>query len=155
MTARRYAEGTDVPIERSRVELETLLRNHGAWQITIGWDYDAQRGAVVFRLRDRFVRLTVQVPPRTAFAKDDKGKPRTAEQVTRLVHAEERRKWRAMLLLCKAKLETISGGDSTFEREFLADILLGDGSTVGDIAPAQIAEAYASGAPTMRLLGSG
>jgi hypothetical protein len=45
----------------------------------------------------------------------------------------------------KAKLETIAEGASTIEREFLADIMLGDGSTVHDTIGARIAEAYLTG----------
>jgi hypothetical protein len=70
--------------------------------------------------------------------------------------AEERRRWRAMLLVIKAKLEIVATGSSSFEREFLADILLPDGSTVGDVAVKQIADSYKTGGmPKSLLLGSG
>lgn len=39
---RRYAEGTDVPVDRSRAELERLLKPHGAAGCASGWD-DAGR----------------------------------------------------------------------------------------------------------------
>ncbi len=63
---------------------------------------------------------------------------RDAEQI-------EREQWRALLLLVKAKLEFVAGGLSTAEREFLAHVVLPNGSTVGDELAPHLAEAYASG----------
>jgi hypothetical protein len=37
------------------------------------------------------------------------------------------------VLLLKAKLEFIDGGDTTLEREFMPYLVLQDGSTVGDL----------------------
>ena len=36
--ARRYAADTSVPVERSRSQLEQLLRVHGAQGFATGWD---------------------------------------------------------------------------------------------------------------------
>ena len=35
---RRFAEGTKVPIETTRAELERLLRAYGADAVVMGWD---------------------------------------------------------------------------------------------------------------------
>jgi hypothetical protein len=48
------------------------------------------------------------------------------------VEAEWRRRWRAHVLLLKAKLEFIEGGDTTLETEFLTYAVLPSGQTVGD-----------------------
>lgn len=41
-----------------------------------------------------------------------------------------RAKWRALLLIVKAKLEAVAQGISTVEREFLADVVTINGQTV-------------------------
>ena len=47
--------------------------------------------------------------------------------------AEWRRRWRANVLLLKAKLEFIDSGDTTLERELLPYRLLAGGQTVEDL----------------------
>lgn len=55
----------------------------------------------------------------------------------RQAHAAEslaqvkRQRWRALLLVVKAKLEAIEAGISTLEHEFLANVVLPGGSTIG------------------------
>jgi len=46
---------------------------------------------------------------------------------------EWKRRWRAHVLLIKAKLEFIEGGDTTLEQEFLPYALMKDGRTVGEL----------------------
>ena len=68
------------------------------------------------------------------------------------VAGEERRSWRALLLIVKAKLEMIANGGSSAEREFLADMLLPNGETVATAILPGIAKSYASGEMPRRLL---
>lgn len=136
---RRYAEGTTVPVEKTRADLEALLRKHGASSVAVGWD-EKLGARILFRLADRFVQLSVPLPdPRTY------RKPPQRE-------AEERRLWRSRLLIVKAKLELIGGGETTVEREFLADLVLPNGATVGETAAPAIAAAYESGQMPRSLL---
>jgi hypothetical protein len=46
-----------------------------------------------------------------------------------------RTRWRAVVLLLKAKLELIQIGISTIEHEFMADMLLPNGDKVGTAIP--------------------
>jgi hypothetical protein len=127
--ARRYAESTSVPVDRSKAELEKLLQAHGANQVGIATDY-ATRGAIVtFRLADRHVRLRVPEIPKDA---------RKADQL-------ERANWRRVVLICKAKLEIIADGFSSLEREFLSDILLPNGMTVHEALSKQLGDSYRTG----------
>jgi hypothetical protein len=135
---RRYAEGTKVPVDDSRSELERLLNTHGA--TSFGVYREPARWVVLFQLAGRYVRHEIEVPKATRSAPDP--------------DREVRRKWRAIVLITKAKLELIAGGDSTIEREFLADTVLADGSTVYNATRAQIADSYSTGV-TPRLLGAG
>jgi hypothetical protein len=133
--ARRYAHGTDVPISKTRGEIESLLTKHGAAQILSGIDRERRSGFIGFALQGRQYRIPL-------IARPDRN--RDAEQV-------EREQWRALLLIIKGKLEFIAGGLSTIELEFLAHTVLPGGSTVGaELAP-RLAEVYSSGQMT-RLL---
>lgn len=113
---RRYAEGTKVPVERSRAEIERLLRRHGAGGFGLAWQGDHAR--LVFEIRGRRVRFDVPAPPHKEYSTVAKWE------------AEERRRWRALLLMLKAKLEMVAAGDADFDQEFLAFLVLPSGQTM-------------------------
>jgi hypothetical protein len=137
MTA-AYAKGTSVSVERSKAELDTLLGKHGAVQRAIMHDEPAGFAAVVFVLRGRKYKIEVPMPtPASALPKAG-AEPRgwSTWEASRRTHWASsqweqacRERWRGLLLLVKAKLEIVRMGVSTFEREFLADLLLPDGQT--------------------------
>jgi len=127
--ARRYAHGTDVPVSKTRGEIEALLTRHGAHQILSGIDNQARTGFVGFTLHGRQYRIPL-------LARRDNN--RNPEQV-------DREQWRALLLVVKAKLEFIASGLSTPEREFLAHVVLPGGETVGDAIEPRLREAYETG----------
>jgi len=56
-----------------------------------------------------------------------------------------RQRWRALLLVIKAKLEAVTAGISTIETEFLANIVLPDNTTAGEWMLPQIDRAYRTG----------
>ena len=56
-----------------------------------------------------------------------------------------RQRWRALVLIVKAKLEAIEAGISTLEREFLADIIMPNNQTVGQWLAPQIEQVYLTG----------
>ena len=68
-----------------------------------------------------------------------------------------RSRWRALLLVIKAKLEAVQVGISTVEDEFLAwTVLPGDARTIGERLRPQIEESVKSGKPPLLLaLGGG
>jgi len=132
--ARRFAEDTRVPVSQSQESVKRLLKGAGSDQIAV---YEASdKSAVAFRIDGRFYRITVPTPTGRA----------SADQ-------EMRRAWRLLLLLIKAKLEAVREGATTIEREFLADMLMPDGSTVAEWTAAPLALAYDKGEmPTQLLL---
>ena len=135
MTERRYAEKTTAPVSQSTAEVKDLLKKAGAVQTAIL--ETAAATLVLFVLAGRQYRLTV---PLRADAKNP-------EQ-------EERRGWRLMLLLIKAKCEAIREGVSTVEREFMADVVMPNGQTFAEYAEPTLRVAYETGAmPTQLLLG--
>jgi len=124
VTYRRYAEGTSVDVHRSQQEVGTLLRKWGASQVIMAWD-EAEGAGVRFRLGGRYAQLMVRSPSPKRLAELRLRHPRTPEKER--ADAEQRRSWRALLLLVKAKLEAIAAGITTAEREFMPDLLMDDG----------------------------
>lgn len=127
--ARRYAHGTDVPVSKTRGEIEALLTRHGAAQILSGIDRERRSGFIGFTLHGRQYRIPL-------LGRADRN--RNAEQV-------EREQWRSLLLLMKAKLEFIASGHTSPEIEFLAHTVLPSGATVGaELAP-RLDDVYRTG----------
>jgi hypothetical protein len=150
---RKYAEGTDVTVERSRAELETLLAKHGATSIGVLRD---QNGAlVVYEMQGRRIKQTITNPDTQHYLLSEKKQRRNAQQVESAVEAETRRRWRALVLITKAKLELIASGGSTFEFEFMAHMMLPNGDTVGETMLPRIAAAYRTGEMPPLAFGSG
>lgn len=128
-----YAEKTKVPVSQTRSEIEQLLERHKAKQYGTAVDYELLKARVQFRLQERIVRFVIALP--------DQKKLGTGERYGRA----ERQRWRALLLVIKAKLESVENAIETFESAFLSQIVMPDDRTVADIVLPQIAESYKSG----------
>lgn len=139
-----YAENTSVSTEKSRAEIERTLSKYGADSFMYGWD--AQRAIVGFQAAGRHIKFVVEMPSRDErdFTHHSRGR-RTAEAAHQKWEQACRQRWRALALVIKAKLEAVEAGISEFEAEFLANIVLPDGSTVGQWAAPQIEQVYATG----------
>jgi hypothetical protein len=180
----RYAEGTSVPMERSRAEAEKTLIRYGARGFLYAWETRAEpyphprdcrrcqgtrvdpdqptqrapgaeprrcnsfpwnapktleRSVVVlgFTMRldgvERQVRLDVPMPHEL-----ECGSRAKADAATR-------QRWRALVLVLKAKLEAVASGISTLESEFLSGIVLPNGMTIGQAMLPRLSEAVSSG----------
>jgi hypothetical protein len=138
MMSRPFAWGTSVTIATSKMELEKLLAKHGATSFACASELGA--GSILFAMRGRRVRFDLALQTSTAAPAE----------------AENRRRWRCLVALVKAKLVSVADGLSTFEEEFLAQIVIpGKGETVGQWIGPQIAAAYGRGEAMPPLLGSG
>lgn len=142
----RYAANTSVASDRSRAEIERTLTRYGAQKFAYGWD--RQVAYVMFEIARRNVKFMLPLPDR-----DDrefthtpgKGLPRTTEAAEAAWEQAGRQRWRALALIIKAKLEAVEAGITTVEQEFLAHIMLPNGTTVGDWAAPQLELAYSRG----------
>lgn len=152
-----YAEKTTVSSESSRGEIERILMRYGADQFAYGWTED---GAVIqFRADGRYVKFVLPMPAKTErrFTHVNRGRtheswqPRTADAAHKAWEQETRRMWRALALAVKAKLEVVASGISSFENEFMGNIVLPSGETVGEWMAPQIDEAYGNGGMPERL----
>lgn len=128
-----FAEKTKVPVAQSRAEIEGLLEKHKAKQYGTAVDYELRTARVQFRIYDRIVRFVITLPD-----------PKKFGTGVRLEQAE-RQRWRALLLVIKAKLEAVENAIATFEEEFLAHIVMPNDRTVAELILPQIAESYSSG----------
>lgn len=144
-----YASQTSVSVERSRAEIERTLLRYGASKFVYGWD--REEAVIAFVVSNegtgdlRQVRFKVHVPARDDFFKTPTGRRRSPAQAEREWEQAQRQRWRALLLVIKAKLEAIEAGIATFEDEFLAYTMLPSGQTVGEWMHPQLDEAYAQG----------
>ena len=124
-----YAETTRVPFERTVQDILTMLRKAGAEQV--GQMEEAQRLTIMFAMNERQVRFRV-------------GWDNTP--------TSKRQRGRALLLVIKAKLESIASDVETFEEAFLANVVMADGKTVHERVAGDLALEYRSGKPTMYLI---
>jgi hypothetical protein len=146
----RFAEGTDVPIERTRLELERLLTAYKARATAVfNSETDA---AVCFEMHERRVMFRLKMPDPKAKEFTHKkinqsgALQKVSEQVAQTRYRQAcQRKWRALLLAIKAKLVAVDDGIETFEEAFLAHVVMPDGQTVGEHIKPRIASSYKEG----------
>lgn len=145
--AGQYAKGTEVPACRSRGEIERTLRKFGAKSLAYGWDEDSRMAMLMFTMAGRQVRFVILMPDPAGreFTMTPTGRKRTPSAAETEYETAVREKWRALLLIVKAKLVAVASGIVTFEDEFMAHLLLPSGMTVGDTIRGGIADAYATG----------
>lgn len=176
MRPTRFAEGTSVPVEKSRAEIETLLKRHGAGAFMTATDADHGVSQIGFRMGGSLFRIEVrqprpeEAPPasrqelsndpraikaRNRYTTEQERARKEQERRLKWAEGEEKRRWRAQLLLVKAKLETIATGSTTAEREFLADMVLPGGKTVSNHLAPQLSSWIAKGKPMPFMLGDG
>jgi len=144
----RFAEKTTVSAERSRQEIENLLRRYKATGFLSGWAEG--RAHVAFEMSGRRVKFVMKVPvpdePRfNVYRQGASERPRSPDVAFRLWEQASRQVWRALLLVIKAKLEAVEAGISVFEDEFLAHIVMPDGRTVAEHIKPSLKLAYESG----------
>lgn len=142
----RYASETSVSAEKSRGEIETILRRYKA--DAFGYMTDARGEVVMFRLGGRQMKFTLPLPDpkaREFTHTPAKQQLRSAPEAERAWEQACRQRWHALALVIKVKLEAVAAGITTIEDEFLAHTMLLDGSTVGQWAKPQIDQVYLGG----------
>jgi len=140
----QYAKNTNVSSELSRLEIEKILIKYGADNFA----YATTNGMsmIGFTMYDRQVRFVLPLPSKDEFIKTPTGRIRTSNSQYEAWEQACRQRWRALKLVIQAKLEAVECGISVFEDEFMANIVLPGGQTVGDFMKPQIDAAYKTGA---------
>lgn len=140
-----YAQGTDVGVGRSQDELRQTLKKYGADGFAIAETNDV--GIIEFTAHDRRIRFRVPMPSADdrKISHSAQGQRRQGVSLKNALEKETKRRWRALVLIVKAKLEAAESGIVTFEDEFLAQTVLPDNSTVGEQVQPGITRAYVEG----------
>lgn len=105
----KFAEKTRVPVTQSKAELERVLVRYGCDAFVSGWSQES--AMVQFSYMGRNVQITVPYPKDA----DDR---------------VQRQRWRVLLLLVKAQIESVECGLMKFEEAFLPWLVLKSGTTV-------------------------
>jgi hypothetical protein len=140
-----YAADTSVSVEKSRAEIERTLQRWGAEQFMYGWN--KEQAVVGFVMRGRQLRFLLSMPDRNAKEfthTPTRGTRRTDAQAYEAWEQACRQRWRALNLVIKAKLEAVESGIATFDNEFLAQLVLPNGQTVGDAVTPRLIEGIES-----------
>jgi hypothetical protein len=139
-----YAQGTNVSIVNSINELDRMVTKHGATGFAYGRDEGRLGNRVMFRLANRMMRFEVPTPDWHDFLSTPTGRSRTPYAAHGLADAEERRRWRSLVLVIKALLVGIDDGVISLSDAFLAYTVLPSGETVGEWSAPQLDTAYAT-----------
>lgn len=123
----RFASSTKVAVEQTRTEIERTLSRYGA--TSFAYMSTQGRAIIAFEANARNIKITVPLP-----TGDTDKERQTARQ-----------KWRALLLVIKAKLESVESGIETLEEAFYANIVMPDGRTIYEATKANVALAYEGG----------
>jgi hypothetical protein len=120
-----YANRTKIPAERTRLDIEAMMKRRGADQFFSG--DNGQAAMLAFRLNGRHIRFSLPL------------------EGTRAGSQLLRTRWRALWLVIKAKLEAIDIGILTLDDAFIGETILPDRQTVAEYMRPQIAAVYKSG----------
>lgn len=125
-----YGAYTKVPLDRTMSEIVVMLKKAGAE--SIAQFEDSNKIAVQCFIQGRLLRFAVAVPEGAQAA---------------------RQRGRALMLVIKAKIESVESEVETFDEAFLANIVTPGGATVADWLIPQIEEGYRIGKmPTQLML---
>jgi hypothetical protein len=135
---RRFAERTGVPVLRSEQEIKRVLQRYKADRI--GIMTEPGKATIYFSAKGRDVKLEIPLV-RAGEKLPDKQFMRWTQAGA---DAEERRRWRVMVLTLKAMLEAIESGIATFDQVFLAHVVMpSTGQTIGATLVPKLSALYA------------
>lgn len=149
----RYAEDTQVSVEKSKAEIEGLLARYGADQFVSGWK--GAEAVIAFHAENRKIQFHLPLPNREdkEFKVSPGGRKKyNPDESWRLWEQACRQRWRALALVIKAKLEAVAAGITTFEEEFYSQIILPGGKTLYETTRESVELAYKSGKVPSNLL---
>lgn len=138
-----YAKKTKVSVEKTRSQIETLLRKYGCEDF--GYKSSNKAAQIAFTANDRMIRFELKIPPLEDFMTTPRtGQTRSVKSARAAWEQEKRSLWRALGLVIKAKIEAIQVGITTFEIEFLAHTVV-PGGVIHELVLPKIDKAYKTG----------
>jgi len=111
------------------------------------------RFVLQFELGGRLIRFSVGLPPiEDMSATDGRGNPIALAARQKKQDQAHRQRARALLLVIKAKIESVDSKVETFEQAFLANVVMADDRTVYERIAAPIAAEYDTRTPQQLML---
>lgn len=153
MGTRKFASGTSVPVARSLGEVQKVVQRYGASGFMLG--EEGPKALLAFVMDGHKVQFTMKLPELADFMVTPAGYERAPGAAKKVWEQETRRRWRALVLILKAKLEAVESEVATFEEEFMAYLVAPDGRTMGEAILPQLEEARAAGKMTTSFLLTG
>lgn len=143
----KYAQNTRVSEESSRAEVERTIRKYVGRDAELTYGRSAGRAAVQFAAHGRRVRfdlpLASEAEARAKAGRKNSRRSATEAQVRDWLVQEDRRRWRCLLLVVKAKFaavevklelaETEEDRLRAFDEEFLAYFVSSGGRTLYEV----------------------
>lgn len=152
-----YASQTSVTVRSTQSQIRAILQRYGA--SGLGIMEEGHKAAIGFKLETpegpRMVRIMLELPERDdpEFTTTATGRVRAGDAAFKAWEQACRSRWRALLLIIRAKLEAVDSGITTLEREFMPDVLLPSGETIGEVVERQ--RPILDGGGSLRLLPGG
>lgn len=145
-----YAENTAVAFEKSISEIIGLVKRAGAQQI--GQFEGDDQFAIQFVLENRMIRFRLPFPTIDQMpTRNGNNVTLTNQQRRDRLDQRIRQRGRALLLVIKAKIESVESGIETIEQAFLAHVVMANGETVHERVSKSIAIEYQTGKPNAAL----
>lgn len=150
----RYAEGTNVSVDKTQNEIRALLAKHGVKHFA--YAEEPTRAAIQFALHGLPYRFEVIRPTEAEVRAIYSHLYSPQVDWAKRIEGEWRRRWRARLLWLKATLEFAADeGTDAVSQALLAYLVLPGGSTMGAWADKQLPDAYREGKMPPLMLGDG
>lgn len=124
-TDRRYAARTEVPVAKSRADIEEAFERFGVQDYVSGFRLAGARFEAMWQHAERNYVLRVELPV------DDP--------------QETRRRMRSLYAVVKGLLVGVQDGVFSFEQAFLSQTYMSEGRTVFDVVNAQLEAGYSGG----------
>jgi hypothetical protein len=128
----RYARNTRVDFRKSIMDIEKELTRFGASKFAyIRGDLST---AILFEYHGKAIRMQLELPNMSddEFKLTPTGRKTSTENQIKKWEQGIKQRWRALLLLVKAKLVSIEDGISSFEVEFLPYIVTSNRKTIAE-----------------------
>jgi hypothetical protein len=144
-----YAKNTKISSEKSERDIREVLKKFGATKY--GYYEDETKIGFTFELENRRVKIVIELPDPAAdefvyINRGSNGKQLRGEADQLSAWQKEcDRRWRGLVLVIKSKLISVTEKIRTFDQEFLYDIVLPNGQTVGEYVAPQIDRSLQSG----------
>jgi hypothetical protein len=131
-----YAEGTTVPAERTRLEIEQLITKFVGDKGRRGVGFENGCAIIYFEKDTWAVQMKVRMPTseEAAKIKNPLGRyrgPASPAQQAAWLEQQTKERWRQLLLVLKAKFTAYEHQIETFEQLFMAHLVVG-GQHVGE-----------------------